>query len=600
MTMQATSAKSARARPERHAEPDDRLAELLDRWERLRDVDREVDPAEVCEDAPELQAAFVERVAALEATRWLDEPILDDTTLFDESAAAYATGAAPLPEQLGRYELVEVIGVGGFGEVWKAYDTELQRTVAVKVTRPDRLLFEDRSDDFLAEARRVAKLRHHVIVPIFDFGQTFEHRYIVSQYIPGGDLARRMQARRYTTQEAVRLIIRICEGLHHAHETGIIHRDIKPANILLDEDGAPYLTDFGIAATQEQLQAEESGGGTLRYMSPEQFNGEVRRIDRRSDIFSLGVVFTELLTGERPFNAQTVMALREQILHEPPALAELKRPIDPELEPIVQRCLAKNPAERYATAQDLARDLKEFLGRAYRGSWWIRWSVMVVSAVLMSLTILAALGWYYQSVEQAEVLARIGSMEVQNRAALLTLNHGGSLRIEGGPTIFGEDDLPDEAFAVTEVSLPESWSIGDKDLSFLVQAPTLQKLDLSQTKITDAGLQEIARASSLRVLKISDTAITNDGLAALKSLENLEALEIHRTQVDARGLQHVIALPRLRRLMISGPDFDDDSIQALASMERLSQLRLIDTHVTEAGIARLKQRLPDCDVRTNP
>jgi formylglycine-generating enzyme required for sulfatase activity len=270
----------------------------------------------------------------------------------------------PRPLRLGRYVIRHLVGKGGFGAVYAAYDEELDRLVAVKVPYARRLAPGEQQQAF-AEARRHAKLDHPNIVPIYDVGRTDEIPcYFVSKLIAGRDLAERLKESRPGYREAAALLLPVAEALAHLHGRGLIHRDVKPRNILLDEAGVPYLADFGLAmpplppegSADEQLLA-----GTLAYMSPEQARGENRQLDGRSDLYALGVVLYELLTGERPFTGG-VVTVRTRILQEEPTPPHLLDPGVPrDLEAVCLKLLAKDPAQRYQHADELAEDLRRFL-----------------------------------------------------------------------------------------------------------------------------------------------------------------------------------------------------------------------------------------------
>jgi serine/threonine protein kinase len=267
------------------------------------------------------------------------------------------------PTRIGRYRIIRRLGQGGFGRVYLAHDDDLDRPVAIKVPNPERITDPEDVEAYLNEARILARLDHPNIVPVFDVGRTDDGLcFVVSKLVEGSDLAVRISQDRPSCRDSAELIGIVAEALHYAHTRGLVHRDIKPANILIDASGKPCLTDFGLALRDEDFGKGGGLAGTPAFMSPEQARGEGHLVDGRSDIFSLAVVFYELLTGRRPFWGDSLPQIIQQVTQ---AEARPPRQIDDtiprELERICLKALAKRASERYTTARDMAEDLRLFL-----------------------------------------------------------------------------------------------------------------------------------------------------------------------------------------------------------------------------------------------
>jgi len=274
---------------------------------------------------------------------------------------------ADSPEvRLGRYDILAELGRGTTAVVYRAWDTQLERTVAVKIFRPDIASLHE-SDGalkrrFQQEAMAAGRLAHRSIVSVFDVGEVDGTPYIVMEHVAGPTLAELVAGSgRLAEPDAVRLALQLCDALHYAHENGVVHRDIKPGNILVGDDGIARLTDFGIARIVGTNNTQTGAMlGTPAYMSPEQVKGQAA--GPASDVFALGVVLYEALTGVSPFAGDDIAAVLYRIVHVDPAPARAHAPdLSPALEAVVARALAKEPEERYATAEAFADALRRAL-----------------------------------------------------------------------------------------------------------------------------------------------------------------------------------------------------------------------------------------------
>jgi DNA helicase-2/ATP-dependent DNA helicase PcrA len=281
----------------------------------------------------------------------------------------------PIPEQtIAHYRIIELLGAGGMGAVYKAYDKKLDRVVALKLLPTEYISQQDRRRRFLQEARAASALNHPHILTVYEVGEDDGKPYIAMEYVEGETLRQKIKSRAFQLKETLDIAIQIAEGLAKAHEAGIIHRDLKPENLMIRRDGYAKILDFGLAklvarrertlaadsAEKTLLRVETESGtllGTVNYMSPEQLLGQ--RVDLRCDIFSFGVVLCEMLTGTCPFVNKNRIDTMHAILHEEPRLpASSKAELPADIQRILAKALAKTPKDRYQTVNELATELK--------------------------------------------------------------------------------------------------------------------------------------------------------------------------------------------------------------------------------------------------
>jgi serine/threonine protein kinase len=259
------------------------------------------------------------------------------------------------PQKIGRYEIKAELGRGGMATVYKAYDPTFEREVALKVL-PQELLHDAQfRGRFEREAKIIARLEHAAIVPVYDVGQEKDQPYFVMRYMAGGSLSERMGDAPMSLPETAHIIQRIAAALDYAHSKGIIHRDLKPGNILFDETGSPFISDYGIAklALSQTNLTGSSIIGTPTYMSPEQAQGE--EIDGRSDIYSLGVIIYEMLSGKPPYHATTPLGVVFKHVSEPiPHILDINPNLPASTEAVIEKAMAKDPNNRFRVAMDLA------------------------------------------------------------------------------------------------------------------------------------------------------------------------------------------------------------------------------------------------------
>jgi tetratricopeptide (TPR) repeat protein len=343
-----------------------------------------------------------------------------------------------MPSIVGEYEVLGQLGKGGMGVVYRARHRTLKRDVALKMILAGPLATPAELARFRTEAENIAALKHPHIVPIYQYDTYLGQPYYSMELIEEGSLARHLTRFREDLRTAAQLLITVAEAVHHAHQRGILHRDLKPANILLDEHGQPHLTDFGLAKPLSREASNPSSAvlGTPGYMAPEQVDGG-RHVSVAADVHGLGAVLYELLTGRPPYQADTPLATTLQVLEQEPQRPRSLNPaVDPDLETICLKCLRKEPPKRYASARELADDLRRYLAgepilarrvsRLERGVKWARRRPTLTALLTVSVLALAALvagaAYHYRQLHLAFANVRDARDRTRLAVLLLTLD----------------------------------------------------------------------------------------------------------------------------------------------------------------------------------
>ncbi|MDC0935798.1 bifunctional serine/threonine-protein kinase/formylglycine-generating enzyme family protein [Pirellulales bacterium] len=343
-------------------------------------------------------------------------PSHDSDGLADTAASPVSNQhVVEVGQRIRQFILLERLGQGGFGAVWKAHDASLRRIVAVKMPLAGELT-DDELRRFIREGQAAAQLSHPNIVPVYEVGRLEDSAYIVSEFIDGVTLHAWSVAGR-DLPEIIQMCAKIADAVEHAHQRGIVHRDLKPANILVDGAGEPYVTDFGLAKWADEasgLTLEGQMLGTPAYMAPEQARGDSPRVDCRADVYALGVVLYELMTGERPFSGDYAELLRAIVDDEPAPPRRLVPKISRDAETICLKAMEKDPRRRYASAQALAADLRRSardepivarrISSIERSLRWVRrrpWIAAALLAIVVAAISLGAAGWWRQRYDAA-------------------------------------------------------------------------------------------------------------------------------------------------------------------------------------------------------
>ncbi|MCO8120509.1 serine/threonine-protein kinase [Stieleria sp. TO1_6] len=346
--------------------------EMADELRSLMDAADAIDRFTGAANGDSFTLGTSQRSAAAAGADTIGGMIVDPDDSGDDPAATLPEATRPkgdpgptLPYDLGDYELLEVIGRGGMGVVYRANQRMLNRTVAVKMIRGGLLACENDVRRFYTEAQAAAGLHHPGIVPVYQFGHRAGHHFFSMALIDGTDLQRKINENEMPIDDAVRYVHDVARALEHAHQNHVLHRDMKPANILIDDKDRVHITDFGLAknlSTDSSVTGSGAAVGTPNYMAPEQAGGHSDRATRQSDVYSLGAILFACITGRPPLVGDSVVETLLQVVHEPPPMMRSFRSNVPaDLETIVAKCLEKQPKKRYHSASAMADDLDAYL-----------------------------------------------------------------------------------------------------------------------------------------------------------------------------------------------------------------------------------------------
>jgi WD40 repeat protein/serine/threonine protein kinase len=505
-------------------------------------------------------------------------------------AADETVSYRPSQEVIGHFQLVERLGAGHFGTVWKAYDTLLHRVVAVKIPRQEQLDAKQ-TDQFLREARAAAQLRHPNIVSVHEVGRHDGSVYIISDFVEGLTLADWLTGQRPTIREAINLCIKVAEALEHAHTAGITHRDLKPSNIMIDGAGEPHLMDFGLAkrdAGEITMTVEGHVLGTPAYMSPEQARGEAHQADRRSDVYSLGVILFELLTGERPFRGNARMLLHQVIHEEAPSPRTLNATVPRDLETICLKCLEKDPARRYASAAGLSGDLQRFqrrepiaarpISRLDRGWRWCRRNP-VIAGLLATVALLLVSGttvstYFAILAENETIRANDSALDAKREA----IRAGDSAR-----DAKAHAKRADEKTKEAQANALEAKAHADKEADLLRETERQLRVATAERL---AGMSQIVHSQlphlglALAVESCLATRSDNDELLPTSHQALFDALATFagRSLTGHGGEITALTISPDDRWLITGNDEGDVRVWDLKSKQPLSSPRVLIGH----------------------
>jgi tRNA A-37 threonylcarbamoyl transferase component Bud32/Leucine-rich repeat (LRR) protein len=498
----------------------------------------------------------------------------------------------------GNYRILETIGTGGWATVYKAQHLHLDRVAAVKIMHRHIALDEAKQQRFKQEAENISKISAPNVVTLLDYGFTKDTRaFLVLEYVNGISLSSHLKKHKPSIQQTLSICKQICRGLQAAHASGIVHRDLKPENVLLAETGTPgefqvKITDFGIAKTLDSGSVTKTGEtiGTPSYMSPEQCTG--KPVDGRSDLYNLGCIMYEMLTGSMLVQAENsyecmYMHVEGKV---PPFAPELQ--IDPALEKVVRKLLSKQPEKRYATALEAWIALESV---SYSGDGLtMPVPLAIAQRVVFGVLAVVFITWFTYQVINYETTHGITSGAQHPRDAATQIPPGAAATLYLNASTASDEDIRRQIILSKDLKklFLEETHVSDHTMKALETAcPHLEELYLRRTGITDAGLKYISKLPSLRQLYLTYTKVDDAGMEEIGKLDSMQALSLSRTGVGDPGISKLRNLKDLRWLHVVGNNVSDASADVLAGFPKLENLNISRTRMSGRSFDKLPPSL---------
>ncbi len=520
-----------------------------------------------------------------------------------------------LGRDIGGVTIVRLIAEGGMGRVYEGMQERPKRQVAVKVMRPG-FISREASQRFGMELEILGKLRHPYIAQIYSAGMCdvvgCQVPFFVMEYIPDAlSLTRYAKEKMLGTDARIALFQKVCEAVAHGHEQGVVHRDLKPSNILVEATGNPKIIDFGIARTvgdsPEQMTALTELGqliGTLQYMSPEQIEADPTAIDQRTDVYALGVILYELLTGARPYEISSQQIFEAaRIVREKKPVSPLKfnRTLRPDVVKITGTCLQKDRTHRFANASELGFALGNYLAgqkvvgvsrRAFATDRRTTLALVAAGALLAGGAAYGYLaGYIFPRVDEAQL--------VHDRSvAEWVLRTQGKVQIQQDDVQLSVTDaarLPPTPFRLTGIDMTGNANATDENLARLKDLKHLEVLSIGGTRVTDKVMEYVSGSETLKHLGVNWTRVTGNGIALLKKAK--------LTFIDASGARDIeTAMPILRQmgtmdfLNINSCQMSEAIIPDLLAMSTLKGLNFNQKDFSEDAVKKLRSGMPQCRI----